>query len=150
MKVRISPVICLLALLGACGASEPEAVQLPDNLGLPYRVFVTTYHDGDSAWQPFKLEITTDSWPEERRYILAAEQCENVGIVQTLNVLYVFYDELALTGFGSSTFYADELRTLICDLHVSACSSIRDRLQQGGEKLSKICPSRNWDGTPDS
>ena len=145
------PVLFLIALaasLFAC-VKEPDRVSLPTVRGAPYQTLVTFYaDDGGSAWRPFKLGTKISQPPYTRQHVLVAEQCEDVSVVQTPDAIHVFYGEIVLRSFGSSTFYDDEPRTFLCDLHLPSCQTARDALIKNGRKAIKICPSRTPDGQP--
>lgn len=123
-----SLVFLALLLVAGCGGSEPPTATLPTERGVPYRVMLTTFHDGAYADQPFRLLLKADSSAGEPKNILQATQCKNVSVGQTADTLYVFYDDLAVSEFASFQYHANEPRVLLCDLHTSECRNIRQRL----------------------
>jgi hypothetical protein len=149
MHKHVILTISALGFVAGC-AEQPVPTPLSKAADAPYRTLVTKYHDEDSPWQPFKLEIATESRPSELEHVLFAEQCENVGVIQTPRTIYIFYDELVLREFGSFTYQPDEPRPLLCDLKASLCAEKRDALIRDGAKLSKVCPSKLADGRPAS
>ena len=136
--VRSLMLFALLFVAG-CGGSEPPTVTLMTEKGVPYRVMITTFHDGAYADQPFHLLLKADHSAGEPKNVLQAGQCKNVSVGQTTEILYVFYDELAVSAFASFQYQANEPRVLLCDLHTPECRRIRQRLVGSGTKLSNIC-----------
>jgi len=141
MRLRYFSLLALLPLL-ACGRSEPPAVELAVQIGVPYRVLLKTFQDGAYADQPFHLLVQTRGGAFEPKTVLRAEQCKNVTLAQTSDTLYVFYDELALTSFTSFESETSEPTILLCDVQASTCADVQRQLTKAGTKLTNLCSYR--------
>lgn len=133
-------------LVAACGGSEPPLVALPTENGVPYRLMLRTFADGSYADQPFHLLVKADGSSGEPKTVLRAAQCKNVSVGQSADRLYVFYGELALNGFASFQYQANEPRVVLCDLQSQECLSIRRQLIRAGTRLINVCSYRTSDG----
>ncbi len=132
----------LLAALGllisACDRRPPPALRLPVASDATYVLFLRTYEDGYGD-QPFELSSSPIFGPDARFRLLSAEQCRNVTVAQTPAVLYVFFDELMMTGGVSSFPYDGRPRPVLCDLASPYCRQMRDDLVRTGVRLQPIC-----------
>ncbi|HEY6816915.1 MAG TPA: hypothetical protein VI168_15370 [Croceibacterium sp.] len=142
--VSVSTTISLLANI-AFRADQP-AIDLPRATGAAYRTSIRRYFDGEGlVCQPFQLNITFDRQPGLERKILSANQSDDVVIVQTPSVIYVFYNELVLTGFGAWVSDTRDPRPLLCDINIPSCVSEKQRLIDAGARVLRICgTAQRW------
>ncbi len=126
-------------LVVACGSSEPQPETLPVSEGVDYQVSIKTFDDGAYADQPFHLLVRTKDRGSQSRTVLRAEQCKDVAVAHTQDILYIFYDELVLDAFSSFQYEKDEPRIMLCDMHLPICVHIQTELTASGTQLSEVC-----------
>lgn len=140
--MRFQALIASAMSLAACGAPEPEPVELPHADGVPYRVFLQTLQDGAYADQPFRLLVNTEEDDFPAKAVLIAEQCQNVSVALTASTIYVFYDHLVLTGFGGYRVSSNDPAIFLCDRHAVECESYLQRLASADVELRNVCTHR--------
>lgn len=107
-----------------------------------YQVTLTRFFDGDGLiCQPFRLEITYDQHPDLPKRVLFAEQADDVVVAQTPATLYVFYNELVLTGFGGWISDPRDAKPFLCDINVPLCASEMTKLEAEGVRMHRVCGS---------
>jgi hypothetical protein len=139
MILALTAVAMLALALAACVESKPVWRTLPSESGLSYEVSVRTYEDGNYADQPFELK--TESKMESKNYVsfLSAEQCKNVKVAQTKNIVFIFYDELVLNSFSSTRFDTSFPRPFLCDMQHPFCKTTLTTIIAAKGVVSNVC-----------
>ena len=137
MKFKAS-VLLFAFLVVACGSSEPQPMALPVSEGVDYQVSIKTFDDGVYADQPFYLFVRTKDRGNQSRTVLRVEQCKDVAVAQTQDILYVFYHEIVLDAFSSFQYEKDQPRIMLCDMHLPICVHIQTELTARGTQFSEV------------
>lgn len=119
---------------------DPPEHRVPIAAGASYRLSLTRFSQGEGlVCPPFRLDVYYDTQPDLRRQVLLAEQSDDVVIAQTPSVIYVFYNELVLDGFGGWIADTRDAKPLLCDINVPACSNELKRLANSGARMQRVC-----------
>ena len=138
----------LCALLTLCGCADRRSHAaaeevLPKAPGAQYQLSLARYHEADGIiCQPFSIHAKYPNRPSFE--LLFAEQADDVEIAQTPKIIYLFYNQLALTHF-SATGRSPDARVVPCDINVPICANERKRLMNERVLLRRICGSSAFD-----
>lgn len=142
MTIRIWMVAgALCALLAACGRTQsPESIVLPPLEGASYEVVLQKRRDENPPTTPFRLSWRNrDDKSGDEYQILSAEYCGDVALVQTPDLLYLFYDRLTLARFSTEGVNPRAPRTMLCDARTPNCKRILADLVASGNRRYEVC-----------
>lgn len=139
-------VVVALIIFRVLTVSDPPGDNLERVEGAAYQLTLTRYFDGEGLnCQPFQLDVTFDWQPNLKKIVIFAEQADDVVIAQTPTTIYVFYNELVLTGFGGWITSPRDAKPLLCDINLPPCAKERRNLADEGILMQRVCgPSGRW------
>jgi hypothetical protein len=131
---------------------DPPAESLPRGEGTAYELKLTRFSEGEGlTCPPFRLAIAFDREPDLPRSVIEAQQGDDIVVVQTPSTLYVFYSELALTGFDGWIADGRDAQLVLCNVNRSPCERELQKLTESGGTIQRICLSGGkWWKQPDA
>jgi hypothetical protein len=117
--------------LSACYDDLAGWQKLPHASDSAYAIKFKSYDEG-YADDAFAIRAVSIRPPGHENTLLRASQCKNVRIVQTIDTVYIFYDDIILAGFSSYKFNGSLPRPFLCDMRQAICKKeLRNHLSRG-------------------
>lgn len=137
IPARVALVATVLSLT-SCGRNEPAWTDLPAPSEVPFTVSLRTY-GGGHADRPFDLRVSSKTAAGMESTVVRSSQCKNVRVLPRRDYIYIFYDELGLSGYSSFQYDASLPRPFLCDLRNRFCSELLQAAVSAKERVSSAC-----------